>query len=249
MLTWNVGGALPPNFFAQLQRPALSTPAGQNNRRLHLPGRSCGHCRVPANVGRRQFTVAVITNSITNPGSGGTLLPSGQVGSLYSFTFSSAGGGSWSLNAGSYLPPGLNLVGPVLSGTPTATGQYQFTLTNSAGPSGAIVSTFTLSIYPAGVNPPVDFTIGNQGTFSLDLVTITLSGATGGSGTGYLYSLTPGSTPVPGLRFQNGPPLPTSFGAGINAALMGVGTMPRCITLPFASLMLLTVQLSTARSP
>src|SRR5262249_42968232 len=40
------------------------------------------------------------------------------------------------------------------------------------------------------------------------------------------YSLTPGATPVPGLRVQNGAPLPTSLAAGTNAALMGAATTP-----------------------
>jgi hypothetical protein len=172
-----------------------------------------------SNFGLRQFTLGIVANAMTT----GITLPTGKVGTPYSITLSTlAGGGTWSLNAYNYLPPNftLNSATGLLSGTPTASGQFSFALTNSVGPVSAV---FTLQIYPASYNPPT-FNLGNQvaafGPFTLQLT------ASGGSGSGYVFSLSPGAEAVPGLRIQNGAPLPTSFPGTTTAGLVGVLTQP-----------------------
>jgi hypothetical protein len=73
----------------------------------------------------------------------------GQVGSAYSHTFTSSTGspsGSFSVSAGA-LPPGLSLSDAgILSGTPTAGGEYTFTVTASNGFFADSSQEFTISI-------------------------------------------------------------------------------------------------------
>ncbi|MEQ1729732.1 MAG: putative Ig domain-containing protein, partial [Vicinamibacterales bacterium] len=228
-LTWSViGGALPSGFTLS---PAgvLSglTAAGATGPYTFLV--KAADSGDPANYGVRQFTFSIVANAITTS----TTLPTGKVGTGYGVTLTTlAGGGTWSLNAYNYLPPGLSLGLPNCSsgqicGTPTASGQYQFVLSNSTGPVSAV---FTVQIYPATYNPPT-FNLSNQ-TFSLGATVTTQLTASGGAGLagGYLYSLSPGADPVPGLRIQSGAPLPTSFPAATTPAtvggLLGVPTQP-----------------------
>jgi hypothetical protein len=223
-LTWTpVGGSLAGSGLSLSPSGLLSGVAAATGVYTFMV--RAADSMTPTNYGQRQFTIAVTSTTIT----GASTLPYGSVGTPYSASLTTAGGGTWSLSPFSYLPPGvpamsLSAAG-LVSGTPTQSGQYQFSVTVSSVSGPPAIRTYTLSIYPAGASPPVDFSINNQGPFSLDLVTITLSGASGGSGT-YVYSLTPGATHVPGLRLQNGPPFPTSVAAGTTAALMGVATTP-----------------------
>ena len=97
--------------------------------------------------------------------------------------------------------------GAGITGTPTAPGQFNFQLRATDAAGHILLRTFTLSIYPAGVQPPLDLPISTNVTSAFGLFTSSLT-ATGGTPP-YHYSLTPGALPVPGLRIQDGPPLPT----------------------------------------
>ena len=81
--------------------------------------------------------------------------PAGQVGTAYSHSFTSSTGspsGSFSVSAGD-LPPGLDLSGAgVLSGTPTAGGEYIFTVTASNGLFADASEEFTVTITVTPVN-------------------------------------------------------------------------------------------------
>jgi hypothetical protein len=82
-------------------------------------------------------------------------LPNATLNSTYT-TSITAGGGcapySWSLAAGSSLPTGLNFAsgspGATISGTPTVTGTYKFTMqvTDSESPALTVSATFLLTI-------------------------------------------------------------------------------------------------------
>jgi hypothetical protein len=89
-------------------------------------------------------------------------LPDGVSGSPYTHTLAATGGQvpyAWSVSGGS-LPPGLNLNGSQIGGTPTISGSFQFTirLSDSAGKSttkdfsiriGAVLTIVTSSLAPA----------------------------------------------------------------------------------------------------
>ncbi len=91
-------------------------------------------------------------------------LPAGSVGIPYAFayanpasgvtytnTFSGAGGQapySFSLAAGSVLPPGFSLTNGVLSGTPVAAGTYAFTIQMTDAGQRFINTPYSLTISP-----------------------------------------------------------------------------------------------------
>jgi hypothetical protein len=76
-------------------------------------------------------TSTSLTITTTSP------LPSGQVGTSYSTAINANSGASWQINSGS-LPPGLSFSTNTgytnyITGTPTTTGTYNFTVSASAG--------------------------------------------------------------------------------------------------------------------
>ena len=120
------------------------------------------------NYAARQFTLNVTSLSISTS----SPLTFGNVGTAYTQTLTASGGTgavTWTLDAGAILPPGLTLASNgVLSGTPTQSGQYQFTVTAADTASQFRSNTFTVSIYPVGGNPPLASSApSNFGTFSI----------------------------------------------------------------------------------
>src|SRR5664279_553954 len=80
-------------------------------------------------------------------------LPATTVGSDYRFTFQATGGSQsylWGVVAGSQLPAGIKLSQPdgKLTGTPTAPGEYHFTviLTDARDPSLRVQRGYTLIV-------------------------------------------------------------------------------------------------------
>ena len=76
-------------------------------------------------------------------------LPGGSVGAAYAQTLSASGGTgaySWSVSSGT-LPPGVALSGNTLSGTPTTTGNFGFTIlvTDTAGATASKQFTVTVN--------------------------------------------------------------------------------------------------------
>jgi hypothetical protein len=146
--------------------------------------------------------------TVTAPPGGPTIttsspLPPWTVGSPYSVTFQATGGAppySWSFAPGSSAPPGLNLSGAVLSGTPTTANTFNFTIRVTGG--GTTDKTFSLIINPAlnitTSSPLPSWTVGRPYS-----VAFTRSGGT----SPFTWSLAPGSPALP--------PVLTISGAGV----------------------------------
>lgn len=123
-------------------------------------------------------------------------LPAGGAGSAYNQTLAATGGTpaySWALASGSTLPPGLNLsTGGVISGTPSTSGSFAFTVqvTDSLG----IVTSkgFTLGVLaPVIITTTSPLPPGRVGqSYSLTFA------ATGGSAS-YSWSVASGTLPPP----------------------------------------------------
>jgi large repetitive protein len=98
--------------------------------------------------GQLQIVVSSLAFTTTSP------LPTGTVGVQYvGVQFAATGGTSpytFSLAAGSNLPPGLQLNAGDLTGTPTTVGNYSFgiSVTDSENPAAVITNTFTLVVNP-----------------------------------------------------------------------------------------------------
>ena len=131
-------------------------------------------------------------------------LPVGYVGSNYTQTTLSASGGSgtgytWTLANGNSLPAGLSLsTGGVITGKATATGAVGFTVKVTDSASNTATGSFSITI-DAGVSitTPLALPTGYVGgNYSKTLA------ATGGSGTGYTWSITGGSALPSGLTLS-----------------------------------------------
>ena len=119
--------------------------------------------------------------------------PSAPVGGAYSDTLTATGGTApytWSVNAGT-LPPGITLsAAGVLSGTPTTTGSYPFTVNVTDANKGVATASITLVVTSAVTltfsAPPN----GVVGTAYSD--TLTAAGGT----TPYTFSISAGTLPA-----------------------------------------------------
>jgi len=151
--------------------------------------------------------------TITTPGA----LPAATAGTAYSQTLNATGGTppyTWSTSGS--LPGGLTLSsGGAISGTPTATGSFAFTVQvkDSAGATSSLPCTLTVTapsnctyaLYPAGQAFPV---VGGTGTIAITapagcqwtssntLSWVTITSATSGAGNGTLtYQVTANTGP------------------------------------------------------
>ena len=129
-----------------------------------------------------------------------TTVPNGTVGSSYSTTLTASGSTApytWSLPTGSTLPPGLTLNSAgVISGTPTSTGTYSFSVTARSAYSCSGTTTLSITVVcPALVLNPASLSSGYNGVGYSQTIT-----STGGSGP-YTYSVTAGSLP-PGVTLN-----------------------------------------------
>jgi hypothetical protein len=170
--------------------------------------------------GYRLYTLNVNSISITN-----NPPPYGNVSTAYSATFTATGGAgalTWTPVFGSYLPPGLTLAANgMLSGTPTATGQYYFGVTVTDQDSNTATAYYDVDIYAEGQLPPVTISTGsNFGTWHLGTEEVQLA-ANGGNGT-YAWNLVSGTLP-PGLALRTD--VPAFFAPNAQAGLIGVATV------------------------
>ena len=171
------------------------------------------HSSNPANYGIRDVTLTLTKLSI----GGGFTLADGNVGAAYTHTFSASGTAAaqtWTLAPSNLLPPGLTLASSgVLSGTPTGSGQFFFTVIVTDTDGNVASRQFVVSIYPAGTSRPVALVnfgpnfIAQRGVFTQGISAFNVSGGTGP----YTFSLTPGAPQVPGMRVLDDPPFPTNL--------------------------------------
>jgi len=131
----------------------------------------------------------------------GTALSAGFVGTAYSVQINPATGGTpsytYSLASGSTLPAGISLsAGGVLSGTPSVSGNYTFSITAIDSKGCTSTAVFTINVgFPALMLPPAVLPNGEVGTLYPNQI---LPSATGGQGP---YTYVAGVLP-PGLVFD-----------------------------------------------
>ena len=229
-----VGGTLPPGLTLSSSGQLTGTiPVGTAGTyrflvRVEDPINS-------ANFAVREFQYYVSPLQVTTSN-----FPSfGNVGTPYSGSITATGGTgtiTWSLdnsyNQNSYLPPGLTVhANGTVDGTPTVSGQYWFRLRATDGAGAYLLWWINISIYPPGVVPPLNVQIGPFTNLTFGQFTSQLQ-ATGGVPP-YHYSLTPAAPSVPGMRVQDGPPLPTFFSSTATGGFIGVlaspGTFPTSV--------------------
>ena len=134
--TWSISaGSLPPGLALNPADGTISGTPSTAGTYTFTVGANNGF-----ETGTKQFTV-VISPFIIQP-----TPPNGEVGTAYTHTFNNISGMTWNIYTG-ILPPGLSLnrnTG-VLSGTPTQTGTYTFTVTAMYA-GVATTRTFTVEI-------------------------------------------------------------------------------------------------------
>jgi uncharacterized repeat protein (TIGR03803 family) len=168
----------------------------------------------------------------------GTLLP-GVIGAAYSnVTFSASGGaGPYTLSFAGALPAGMNWFSGVLSGTPTQTGIYQFTVgaLDAAGCAGSTNYTLTINCQTITVSPG-SLPVGVAGS-SYPATTFTQTGGTGTvtfSETGILPAgmiFDPTSAQLSGTPTQTGS-FPITVKATDSAGCVGSQSLTLAINCP-----------------
>ncbi len=128
------------------------------------------------------------------------LLASGTVGQTnYSLAYSAQGGNghyTFAVTAGA-LPTGMHLISGVLSGTPTATGTFNFTVTATDGEMFTGNKTYSLTIgSPTIVVAPANAVL-SEGSAETAYGPVTFSATSSNGGTApYVYNLSAGSLPA-----------------------------------------------------
>src|SRR3984957_2547449 len=185
-LTWTIAsGSLP----AGLMLGASTTDTVNITGKATTAGNSTFTIKVTdatgasSTSGPLNIVVSTLAFTTTSP------LPAGTINMVYpNVQFAATGGTSpytFALASGSTLPPGLQLNGGLLSGTPTASGNFSFgvTLTDSGTPPAIVTQTFTLTVSGAQ-NPTLlsgsyafSFSGNNAGGFIAAAGTFTANGA------------------------------------------------------------------------
>jgi large repetitive protein len=194
-------GTLPAGITLSAAGTLSGTPtaAGTSNFAVQVTNTlTVANVTLPPLTAAQSYTVVVYPSlAITPPAAN-----SGAVGVAYSGAFTATGGGgsstyTWSLATGT-LPPGLTFsAAGMLSGTPTASGTFSFTVqVSSQLPTvGVQTASQAFSVVVAAVPSPT--IAGNLGDGTVGVpYSATLTGS-GGYGTGtYTFSLTSGDLPA-----------------------------------------------------
>jgi hypothetical protein len=206
-----------------------------------------------------------VTNPVSGPSAlsiGTPNLPSGQVGVSYSGSFSVGGGTGpyiWGVTSGS-LPAGLTLsTAGVLSGTPTASGTSNFsiTVTDSSSPAQQKTLSLSLPVLPAATTPvPVSIGAASLGAGKIGAGYGASLSASGGT-PGYTWSIASGSLPA-GLTLSAAGVIsgtPTASGnSTFTVAVQDSGSpaqtasVPESITVSPAALSVTSASLTAAKN-
>ncbi|HUI84463.1 MAG TPA: Ig domain-containing protein [Candidatus Binatia bacterium] len=179
-----------------------------------------------------------------------TSLPNGQVGQNYPQTQLTAAGGlapyTWAVTTGN-LPPGLSLsTDGVISGMPTMSGAFQFTVQVTDSEMNTATAPLSITVQPAALMITTTSLPNGQVTVSYSATL----GATGGVPP-YTWSIISGSLP-PGLNLTPGSGLisgtPTTSGTfqftvQVTDSNSNMATAPLSITIQPAPLMITTTTL------
>jgi|GEM_PF-198479 len=233
-------GALPPGLSLSAAGVLSGTPTAAGSYAFTVTGAD-SHGFDADNA----YTVVVTdpTVTITTPAAGA--LPGGVAYTPYNQAFTASGGQgahSFTVVAGA-LPPGISLSSSgVLSGAPTATGTFNFSLTaaDSSGAPGPFVSV-PVAYSLAVAAPTISFTPATLANgVTGDAYSQTFTGA--GGTAPYAYTLTSGALP-PGLALQatgtlaGAPTAPGAFSFGVTATDANgfAATNPYSLTIVDAS--------------
>lgn len=154
---------------------------------------------------------------------------------------------TWSIAAGSALPPGLNIVGTTISGVPTTAGTYSFRL-NATDSSGIVIAyTFNLHISTISITNPNSQVISQAAVVGVPF-TLGFTASGGGANKGWSATGLPAGLNMSATGTLSG----TTFSSGAYQLTVtvsdGSSTLTESFTLfvNFPDPTLLTVQGSTA---
>jgi hypothetical protein len=187
-----VSGPLPPGC-ALLTGDALPSGISSGSARLACTPLAAGTftftLRVQdaaGNFGVKTYTLRISPDMIfTNT------LPDASKDAAYSQNLLAWGAAqAWSVATGSFLPPGLTLTSAgVLYGTPTAAGNYTFTINVTDASGMAVSQTFTLRVSTIAITDPGFLPVAVTNT------PLTYSFAASGGGANKIWSIVSGSLP------------------------------------------------------
>lgn len=192
--TWTLAsGQLPPGLSLAPNSGVLSgTPTTSGNYSFGVSVSDSGSQSTTTTV---TVTISAASNKPSTLTLASSSLASGSVNSAYSTSLQAAGGAApynWSASG---LPPGLNVAPStgVISGTPTASGTFNFTATVSDAGNPAQSTSATLSIVIAPVPLRILYSSLPSGTQSSNYSSALQ--ASGGSGS-YSWSISSGTLPA-----------------------------------------------------
>jgi hypothetical protein len=186
------------------------------------------------NNGVRTYTLTIgVPPVVVNPPALGPAINGSPFTATVTATGGTGTGYTFAVTAGA-PPPGLTLTSAgTLSGTPTAAGTYNFTVTATDSGGNMGLRAYSLVVQPGAVLTVAPPTLPNATEDSPYSQTIT---ASGGTGTGYSFAVTAGSLP-PGLTLASSgaltgtPPTPGTYTFTVTATDSAGNTGTRVYTL------------------
>jgi Putative Ig domain len=191
--TWSIGsGSLPAGLTLTASTGTISgTPTGSGTSNFTVTVSDSGN---PAQTKSVALTIAIAAKTLAVTTS---TLPSGTNGTAYSQVLQASGGTpgyTWSISSGS-LPTGLTLAAPTgtISGTPTASGTFNFTatITDSGSPVQTKSASLTIVIAASALSVTTStLPSGTNGTAYSQVLQ-----ASGGTPS-YTWSISSGTLPT-----------------------------------------------------
>ena len=211
-------GTFPPGLALATSGHVSGTPTAAGNFKFFIKiAEPQGEPGCLGSFGEKEFTIPIVPGlPKLTLGPEGT--PPATVGTPYSLqmTANVAEPKTWSINSGA-LPAGLGIdvSTGLISGTPTAAGQFDFTvLAKMNGDSRSDTKALGIVVREqVGITGTEPFTTARRAVTEVSLTFEATLAATGGTGT-YTWSLTSGALP-PGLTLTDGAIAGTPTTAGV----------------------------------